>query len=157
MWHELRSAFETGDSRLPYYCTPPVCVPDVIGALAVWRQDKKKWWPLVQESTFQGNLSSVSACKIFTLSRLCLAGLHKWQIWDPGVFTIIIIFPPYWWLSCNKNFSFSVTRPGGLAVPRGGTAGLAVVSSNLSMWPHAAGPETWGRQAQQSLPASSWT
>jgi len=32
------SAFEPGASGLPYYCTPPVCVPDVIGALAVWRQ-----------------------------------------------------------------------------------------------------------------------
>jgi len=29
-------------SDLPYYCTPPVCVPDVIGALAVWRLSKKK-------------------------------------------------------------------------------------------------------------------
>jgi len=35
------SAFEPGASGLPYYCTPPVCVPDVIGALAVWRQIKK--------------------------------------------------------------------------------------------------------------------
>ena len=25
-------------------------------------------------------------------------------IWDPGVFTIIIIFFPYWWLSYNKLF-----------------------------------------------------
>jgi len=25
-------------------------------------------------------------------------------IWDPGVLTIIIIFSPYWWLSCNKLF-----------------------------------------------------
>jgi len=33
-----RSAFEPGASSLPYYCTPPVCVPAVIGALAVWRQ-----------------------------------------------------------------------------------------------------------------------
>jgi len=31
------SAFEPGTSGLPYYCTPPVCVPAVIGALAVWR------------------------------------------------------------------------------------------------------------------------
>jgi len=29
--------FETGASGLPYYCTPPVCVPDVLGALTVWR------------------------------------------------------------------------------------------------------------------------
>jgi len=27
------SAFEPGPSGLPYYCTPPVCVPDVFGAL----------------------------------------------------------------------------------------------------------------------------
>jgi len=31
------SAFEPGGSGLPYYCTPPVCVPAVLGALAVWR------------------------------------------------------------------------------------------------------------------------
>ena len=35
------SAFEPGASGLPYYCTPPVCGPDVIGALAVWRQITK--------------------------------------------------------------------------------------------------------------------
>jgi len=36
------SVFEPGGSSLPYYCTPPVCVPDVFGALAVWRLSKKK-------------------------------------------------------------------------------------------------------------------
>jgi len=30
------SAFEPGAYGLHYYCTPPVCVPDAIGALAVW-------------------------------------------------------------------------------------------------------------------------
>ena len=35
------SAFEPGASGLPYYCTPPVCVPDVIGGLAVWLHNKK--------------------------------------------------------------------------------------------------------------------
>ena len=35
------SAFEPGASRLPYYCTSPVRVPAVIGALAVGRQKKK--------------------------------------------------------------------------------------------------------------------
>ena len=42
------SAFEPGASGLPYYCTPPVCVPDEIGALALWRlqtkQNKKVQW-----------------------------------------------------------------------------------------------------------------
>jgi len=37
------STFEPGASGLPYYCTPPVFVPDVIGGLAVWRHNKKNW------------------------------------------------------------------------------------------------------------------
>ena len=36
------NAFEPGASELPYYCTPPVCVPAVLGALAVWRQNTQK-------------------------------------------------------------------------------------------------------------------
>jgi len=36
------SAFELGASRLPHYCTPPECVPDVIGVIAVWRHNTKK-------------------------------------------------------------------------------------------------------------------
>jgi len=42
------SAFEPGASGLLYYCTPPVCVPDLIGALGVWRQNTKK--KIVQET-----------------------------------------------------------------------------------------------------------
>ena len=36
------SALGPGASGLPYYFTPPVTVPDVIGALAVWRHNAKK-------------------------------------------------------------------------------------------------------------------
>jgi len=36
------SALWPGASGLPYYCTPPVTVPDVIGALAVWRHKNRK-------------------------------------------------------------------------------------------------------------------
>ena len=36
------SAFEPSASKLPYYCTPSVCVADALGALAVWRQNKNK-------------------------------------------------------------------------------------------------------------------
>ena len=36
------SAFEPGASGLPYYCTPPVCIPGVLGALAVWRHNNNK-------------------------------------------------------------------------------------------------------------------
>jgi len=31
-----------GSSGLPSYCTPLVCVPYVLGALAVWRQNIKR-------------------------------------------------------------------------------------------------------------------
>jgi len=36
------SAFAPGASRPPYYYTPPVCVPGVLGALTVWRHTQKK-------------------------------------------------------------------------------------------------------------------
>ena len=36
------SAYEPGGSGLPYYCTPPVCVPDVLCAIPVWRLSTKK-------------------------------------------------------------------------------------------------------------------
>jgi len=38
---ECRS-IRTGASGLPYYCAPLVCVPGVIGLLAVWRHNKPK-------------------------------------------------------------------------------------------------------------------
>jgi len=38
----IARAFEPGASGFPYYCTPPECVPDVIGMLAVWRHNSKK-------------------------------------------------------------------------------------------------------------------
>jgi len=41
------SAFEP----LPYYCTPPVCVPAVPGALVVWRLSKKNENPYYCTST----------------------------------------------------------------------------------------------------------
>jgi len=36
------SAFEPGAPRLPYYFTPPVCVPAVMGGLAMWRHNNKQ-------------------------------------------------------------------------------------------------------------------
>jgi len=35
-------SLEPSASGLPYYCTPPVCVPDVIGGLAVWQHNNQK-------------------------------------------------------------------------------------------------------------------
>jgi len=35
------SAFEPGASRLPYYCTPPVCVPAVLGCVVAKQKQKK--------------------------------------------------------------------------------------------------------------------
>jgi len=36
------SAFELGASGIPYIALPPVCVADVIGALAVWQQNQNQ-------------------------------------------------------------------------------------------------------------------
>ena len=36
------SALGPGASGLPYYCTPPVCVPAVLGGLALWWHNKIK-------------------------------------------------------------------------------------------------------------------
>jgi len=36
------SALEPGASKLPYYCAPRVCVPAVLGGLAVCRHNKPK-------------------------------------------------------------------------------------------------------------------
>ena len=45
-------SIRSGASGLPYYCTPPVCVPDVIEGLAVWRQNiKTKFGPNVNTFT----------------------------------------------------------------------------------------------------------
>ena len=38
-----RSAFARAERFwTSYYCTPPVCVPDVIGGLAVWQHNNQK-------------------------------------------------------------------------------------------------------------------
>jgi len=37
-----RCSIRPGASGLPYYCTSSVCVPDVIGLLAVWRHNRDK-------------------------------------------------------------------------------------------------------------------
>ena len=39
-------------------------------------------------------------------------GSAREPIWDPGVFTIIIIFFPYWWLSYNNFFYLSISQVG---------------------------------------------
>ena len=36
------SALRPGASELPYYCTPPVCVPAVLRGLVVWRYNNNK-------------------------------------------------------------------------------------------------------------------
>jgi len=63
------SAFEPGASRLPYYCTPPVTVPAIIGARAVWRQNtKQKKGHRVQDS--QTNKQILCTC---VSARVCMS------------------------------------------------------------------------------------
>ena len=46
-----RRPIRPGASGLPYYCAPRVCVPAVIGLLAVWWHDK--WLTYVEGSRFK--------------------------------------------------------------------------------------------------------
>jgi len=87
------SAFEPGTSGLPYYCTPPVCVPDVLGALAVWWQKKTRSSVLVHITLFRWQhlfhqyLYKIYWCvyilpwptrNIFILMRTCIdTHIHK--------------------------------------------------------------------------------
>ena len=50
------SAFEPGASGLPYYFTPPLFFPDVIGGLAVWRHNN----PKKKRGRYAVNLSAVN-------------------------------------------------------------------------------------------------
>jgi len=52
------SAFVLGAFGLPYYCTPPVCVPDVLGTLAVWRQNKTKQSCVYSELDLESQVSN---------------------------------------------------------------------------------------------------
>ena len=58
---ECRS-IRPGGSGLPHYCTPPVCVPDVLGALAVWQLSTNKKISEVPNPT--------NAYSVFTNSQL---------------------------------------------------------------------------------------
>jgi len=64
----LSQAFEPGASGLPYYYTPPVCVPAVIGALAMWPRRQKK-----------GKKETVSMCVRMPLSLRSIAGVPSSQ------------------------------------------------------------------------------
>ena len=49
------SALKPGASRLPCYCTPPMCVPDVIGALAWQHNNQKKIANIATANTAQAS------------------------------------------------------------------------------------------------------
>jgi len=65
------NAFEPGASGLPYYCTPPVCVPDVLDTLAVWRLTKKKNYKAIPQV-----IHTQSPCACFAL---CIVHIPQTQ------------------------------------------------------------------------------
>jgi len=111
------SAYEAGGSGLPYYCTPPVCVPDVIGALAVWRLQKKKMsctcvWAQVEldKSTWQVALVKLT-CHIRL--RPLFKSLDKWQLVKSSCRVNLHGDPPKITpASCPKNPPRGVLRGG---------------------------------------------
>jgi len=83
------SAFKPGGSGLPYYYTPPVCVPDVFGALAVWRLSKtnKKAWE----------------CRSIRLGFCGLASDCALLVCVPDVIGVLAV----WWHNISKTQSRS--------------------------------------------------
>jgi len=83
------SAFEQGGSGLPYYCTPPVRVPDVLCALAVWRLSG--WLALCSKK--------MSGSSVFTTA-------HATMIHHPSPLSGVLaatFFPP-----CSRVLSVTV-------------------------------------------------
>jgi len=72
------SAFEPGASGLPYYCTLPVCVPDVSGGRTVWRQTLTKkyrnshWCIPLQHPTLHALLPSPTPCQSKLVCGACI-------------------------------------------------------------------------------------
>jgi len=62
------SVFEPGASGLPYYFTPPVCVPAVLGALSVWRQNQKKEIRVCVCHSFHGSLRECLRARRFLIT-----------------------------------------------------------------------------------------
>jgi len=102
-------AGEPGGSGLPYYCTPPVCVSDVLGALAVCR---------LQTKTKQNKMSNTKKRTLLLPRKICIdltfqnvqikiILLHPLQWFcigernKIGAYTLLIIFSPR--LVANKN------------------------------------------------------
>ena len=61
--HSAITPFLGGKSQaalvLPNYCTPPVCVSDVLGALAVWRLQTKKKPSSITAHQGMGDVSTI--------------------------------------------------------------------------------------------------
>ena len=98
---KVQCGSEPGASGLPYYCTPPVCVPAVLGGLAVWRYsiDWKYWWvwyPLLgRYSLLGGGVKGIFgaglAARPCGTLRICLHSSLYW-VWCPFK---MIPFPAY--------------------------------------------------------------
>ena len=87
---------------------------------------------------FNVSYSSCWCCSLINTSKLknkksCTAAAGE-PIWDPGVFTIIIIFSPFWWLSYNKLFYLTESL--------NGLAHSAIIKMRLALPLHTLQPYT---------------
>ena len=68
------SALGPGASGLPFHCTPPVTVPDVIGGPAVWRHNNKKTGkkkPLARSMRKEG----IQGLRVYLWLSMCHCGV----------------------------------------------------------------------------------
>ena len=123
-----RSVFEPGCSGLPYYCTPPVCVPAVLGALAVWRFSKKK--------KIKCNIDSFSVCVLFLyIACLWICVLFiQFESSFVCIFAIAYIFKSK--VYCGRAFRFGRALPGYPNTAQHFNVCVPVVLGLLSVWRH---------------------
>ena len=103
------SAFEPGSSGLFYYCTAPVCVPAVLGALAVRWLSKKAFEKKTSPNTSKQKIKSRPGC-VMSIHVACL-----WMcVLVSFSFERRVFIENWWWVSqgCGLFFSFTMANPG---------------------------------------------
>ena len=149
------SAFEPGTSGLPYYCTPPVCVPDVLGALAVWMCSRCVLFldapyrraPISHSQRADCNTSAypvllLAECSSFASGKqlFCMELLRSW------LFSLSLthsVSPSHSLsLSFSQEPSWLLLRTRQTHLKSHNTAPVAVLTSTRSSYRHA---ETYGQ------------
>jgi len=96
-----RSACEPGCSGLPYYCTPPVCVPAVLGVLGVWQLSTKKNVSYVCVRQFGYALPS-SSIPMHIFRHIDMYACFDYSVMTPCKLCTPIIIIIFWFIKSTQ-------------------------------------------------------